>query len=140
MACPYFYPVEKVEDKSGFRFLRLPLGDPYKGFCRVDPISYRRPDENHVRDFCNLGYVRHRCPYFPEESGPDADRFSISLDRNGLIQIWYVVEKNHTAFEHGRLEYSRDTNSFTAGHSNELVQKQADAYLQSYLRRKGQIK
>jgi hypothetical protein len=136
MACPYFYPQAPLEGKG--KRPRLPLGDPYTGLCRVDPMRDWRPDEATLRESCNLGYACGRCPRFPKQAGPDAIRFSVTGDQNGVLRIFYVCEQNHSPLEHGTLEYSLGSAAFLKGHSNPLLQKQAQAYVDSYLRRKHQ--
>ena len=136
MACPYFYPTERLDEKT--KHPRLPLGDPYTGLCRVDPMRDWRPDDATLRHSCNLGYARGRCPRFPKEAGPDATRFSVTGDQDGLLTIFYVSEQGHTPLEHGTLEYSATMGRFLRGHSNRLLQKQAQAYVDSYLLRKRQ--
>jgi hypothetical protein len=135
MACPYFYPVERFDEKAWPKHPRLPLGDPYVGLCRADPMRERRPDDAVLRDYCNLGYARGRCPQFPG-SGPDALRFSVVGDRHRLLRIFYVLEKEHATVEHGTLEYSEETREFLVGHSNRIIEQQAGAYAASYVHRK----
>jgi len=136
MACPYFSPQARSEQKA--KHPRLPLGDPHTGLCRVDPMRDWRPDEATLRQCCNLGYARLRCPRFPQEPGPDAIRFSITGDQDGVLKVFYVTEQDHSALEHGTLEYSATAGGFLDAHSNQLLQKQAQAYVESYLRRKHQ--
>ena len=136
MACPYFYPQARSEKKA--KQPRLPLGDAYSGLCRVDPMRDWRPDEALLRDCCNLGYARGRCPRFPDEPGPDATRFSVTSDQDGALSVFYVSERNHTAHEHGTLEYSVGAGKFLSDCPNQLLHKQAQAYVESYLRRKHQ--
>ncbi|MGH9659209.1 MAG: hypothetical protein ACRD96_11740, partial [Bryobacteraceae bacterium] len=60
MACPYFYPVEKL---AGAPRGIAPLGDLYNGECRAaEPVA--APGDL-LRDFCNMGYAAGRCPRFP---------------------------------------------------------------------------
>jgi len=104
----------------------------------VDPMRDWRPDEATLRESCNLGYARARCPRFPKEAGPDALRFSVTGDQEGVLRIFHVSEQNHSPLEHGTLEYSEDAGKFLNGHPNQMLQKQAQAYVESYLRRKHQ--
>lgn len=136
MACPYFYPQERLDKKA--KRPRLPLGDPYTGLCRVDPMRDWRPDEAILRECCNLGYARGKCSRFPQEAGPDAIRFSITGDEDGVLKVFFVTEQGHTAVEHGTLEYSATERKFLQGHPNQLLEKQAQAYADSYLLRKHQ--
>ena len=133
MPCPYFYPVGQLGWPNA---PRLPLGDAYTGLCRADPDAQMDPDPVALRDLCNLGYARGRCMHFPAGAGPDAVRFSVARDAGGLVQICWVRERDHHPFDHGRLEYSQEAQSFTGGIAEESVRQQAQAYVSSYLRRK----
>jgi len=79
--------------------------------------------------------AREKCPRFPGD-GADAVRFSISKDQDGVIGIYWVVEKDHLPFAHGPLEYSREAARFIPSHTDPRVAQQAQAYISSYLRRK----
>lgn len=136
MACPYFYPVEPFQDREWPTPPRLPLGDPFHGMCLVNPTREARPEMDTLRHYCNLGYARGKCARFPEVAGPDAVRFMVAGDRDGIVKLQYVVEKDHAPFEHGPLEYSLAEQRFLVTHSNELLRRQAQAYVESYVRRK----
>lgn len=135
MACPWFYPVERMTS-GGRNGMPLPLGDAWSGFCHAAGGSPWTPDPPSSRQFCNFGYAREKCPRCPTE-GPDAVRFAISKDREGVIGILWVVEKDHLPFAHGKLEYSRAEGRFPEPSTDALVAQQAYAYVSSYLHRKG---
>ena len=124
MACPYFDPGERVSGSSGS------LGDLYSGQCRAGGW---RPDQQTIADRCNLGYARGSCSHFPADGGPDAVRFSVSADDNTLIKILYSIERDHRPFSSGALEFSTATGVFAA--APESVERLANAYVRSYLRR-----
>lgn len=113
----------------------MPLGDAWSGCCLAVPEAEWMPDANTTRQLCNFGYAREKCPRVPRDA-PDAVRFSISNDQDGLIRIYWVVEKNHLPFAHGPLEYSRVNAGFQTVHPDACVARQAQAYIGSYLRRK----
>lgn len=113
----------------------MPLGDPWAGTCHALPGGDWRPDPNTLRELCNFGYAREKCGRVPPGS-PDAVRFSISHDREGVIRIYWVVEKDHLPFAHGPLEYSRADEAFREAHPDCRLVRQAQAYISSYLRRK----
>jgi len=138
MACPYFFPVVKFEDKAWAKPPRLPLGDPYAGVCCVDPLREWRPDETTLREYCNRGYARKNCSRFPEDAEADAVRFAVTKDQDVVVTIYYVLEKDRRPVEHGSLEYSTETRRFTSDDASGLLLKQAQAYVESYLRRKSQ--
>ncbi len=134
MACPWFYPVECL-NPGGRKGTPLPLGDAWSGLCRADAGADWTPDAESVQRLCNFGYAREKCPRFPGDSA-DAVRFSISKDQDGVIGIYWVVEKNHLPFGHGRLDYSTLEGRFAEAPPDALVARQAFAYVSSYLRRK----
>lgn len=136
MACPYFFPVERFAEKMWSKPPRLPLGDPYLGICCVDPLREWRPDEATLREFCNQGNARGKCSRFPTGAGPDAVRFAVTGDREGTVTISYVVEKDRAPSEHGTLEYSTDGAGFQPNNASGLLERQAQAYAESYMRRK----
>jgi hypothetical protein len=85
---------------------------------------------------CNLGYARGECARFPAGEGPDAVRFTISGHESTAIRIYYVVERDHHPFAHGRLEYSPAAAGFVTPPETAALERQAQAYVESYLRRK----
>jgi hypothetical protein len=126
MSCPHFYP---TESRGGSAL--LPLLDSWTGLCHADPAHPALPPNTLT---CNLGYARGQCARFPNDTSPDAVRFTIShFDANGLL-LYYVIERDHHPFAYGPLEYS-----FTSGFphiTDPLLKQQATAYVKSYQRRK----
>lgn len=114
----------------------MPLGDAWSGVCRAVPDAEWAPDPNTLQQLCNFGYARERCARVPA-GGPDALRFGISHDRGGIVRIYWVMEKDHLPFAHGPLDYSRAEAGFQTAHPDGRVNRQAEAYVSSYLRRKG---
>ena len=118
----------------------LPLGDWWQGVCHAvpgAPTAEAGADGDSWRDTgCNMGYARGRCARFPEGEGPDAVRIPISSHESARIRIYYVVERDHHPFAHGRLEYSLAAAAFTTPPETATLARQAQAYVESYLRRK----
>ena len=139
MACPYFYPVERMSQATGKKMAPMPLGEAWSGVCRADPDGEWPPDANTAQQLCNFGYAGDKCGRFPS-GGADAVRFSISSDRDDLIRIYWVMEKNHLPVAHGPLDYSRPNSSFQTVSPDACVTRQAQAYVDSYLRRKGDFR
>lgn len=135
MACPCFYPLAPAPIAIGRKAPPMPLGDAWSGVCRAVPGSEPAPAPIAVQQFCNFGYARGKCARVPEDA-PDAVRFSISDDRDGVIRIHWVVEKNHLPFAHGPLHYLRARGAFTVTHPDPCIARQAEAYVAGYLRRK----
>jgi len=136
MACPYFYPVTAC-GRAGENAL-LPLGDCWTGVCRAAPDTPWQPEEAALRPMCNLGYARGNCARFPAHDGPDAVRFVIANDDGAIVKIYYVVESDHHPFSHGPLNYSRGPGGFGSAPEDEILTRQATAYVESYLRRKSE--
>ena len=86
MACPYFYPVARFEASSWAVPPRLPLGDAYTGECRA-PGAPSAPDENRMREICNVGYGRGCCDRFPESANADGVRFHVASDRGERMDV-----------------------------------------------------
>jgi hypothetical protein len=125
MACPYFFPVARFETSPWSVPPRLPLGDAFSGVCRA-PQNGVQPDETRMREVCNPGLGRHACEQFPPGSTVDAIRFHVAKDSGEFIQIQYVFEKDCWPTEHGN----------ASGLTNEISRRQADVFLESYLRRR----
>ena len=136
MACPYFFPVVPRTEGSNPQHAMLPLGATWTGFCRALSDRAWQPDEAILRSLCNLGYARGTCSRFPSGDGPDAVRFTISRDDGASLRIYYVVERDHHPFSHGPLEYSLANAAFADPPQGEIICRQAQAYVESYLRRK----
>jgi hypothetical protein len=114
---------------------RLPLGDLWRGVCQASATPYT-PDDPTAGELCNMGYARRRCPRYPQTDAGDATRFLIARDRDDLIRIEYVVERNHHPHAHGALEYGRALGDLTGSVEDTVLTRQALAYVTSYLRRR----
>jgi hypothetical protein len=108
----------------------LPLGDWWQGACHAGGQS--EIDLAH----CNMGYARGQCPRFPQDQGADAVRFTISRHEAVVLRIYYVAERDHHPFEQGPLEYSLTAHALVDPPAQATLARQAEAYAQSYLRRK----
>lgn len=136
MACPYFFPTERFAEAAWPKHPRLPLGDPYKGICRADPKHERSPAVETLRECCNPGRAHQRCSHFPKSSGADAFRFCVASDADGVIGIFYVAERGGRTVESGTVDFETATGLFRDTQAGETLEKQARAYVESYLRRK----
>jgi len=134
MSCPYFYPVESQGGSA-----MLPLGESWAGYCRAVPGEQWRPGDAGLQRSCNLGYERGSCPRFPAGDGPDAIRFTISRLEGDILRIYYVVERDHHPFAHGPLACSLGSGEWSPGTQDDTLQRQAQAYVESYLRRKKEL-
>ena len=137
MACPYFCPSEPLPWSKWPGKLRPPLGDLYRGKCHAATEPFL-PSERLLVDCCNLGYARTECSRFPSGDGPDAVRFGLSADDGRTVVVAYVVEHVYLPLRHGTLRYLRATKSWSDLNVDGLLARQAEAYLASYLRSKGE--
>jgi hypothetical protein len=137
MACPFFYPTERLKEQPWPHPSRLPLGHGFAGRCRSRPAEEFLPGQERLRDCCNLGYARPQCDRFPADSLADAVRFALSADEDGLVTIHYVVEKSHHPFEHGSFRYDAARHAILESSGNPSVRRQAEVYAESYLLSKG---
>jgi hypothetical protein len=136
MACPYFYPVNPRTGGTGPQHAMLPLGGAWTGLCKSSCDSQRQPDERTQRTLCNLGYARGSCQHFPANEGPDAVRFTIQHDEGDAVRLYYVMERDHHPYAHGRLAYSRERAALENPPEGEVLPRQACCYVESYLRLK----
>jgi len=135
MACPFFYPGEPLASAPGEL---LPLGDAYDGECRAPAAVAAKsaPAPDIIRELCNLGYARGRCPHFDGVHPSDANRFAVSADSGGRVVIQFVEERDHRPGRHGSLEYDPASAGFSTAGLEPTLDRQARAYLRAYLRRK----
>jgi len=133
MACPFFDPATPFSWEEWPNPPRMPLGDPHSGACTAQGSTDGATAQlSTVRTCCNTGYARGVCPKFPGGEAPDAVRFGIVRREGGMAAIRYVIERDHHPFADGTLELTE------AGPADdELLQRQARAFLSSYLRRNG---
>jgi hypothetical protein len=87
-------------------------------------------------DCCNLGYARGRCPHFPEGAGPDALRFAVARHSGSLVSLCCVAEKDYLPFSRAALEFDIASKSFTAPPVDAILERQAWAYVTSFIHRK----
>jgi hypothetical protein len=136
VACPYFYPTERLEQKLWPHPARLPLGGGFFGVCRARPGEEFRPGEAALRDWCSLGYARTECGRFPSGSGPDAVRFAVAGDDGAVVRIQYVVEQGHLPLEHGLLEFDRSRAAYRRPPCEAVLARQAQVYAENYVHRR----
>jgi len=114
----------------------LPLGDAWPGFCHAREGGPIAPGPALLVSHCHLGYVRGRCAYFPkDDAGADAIRFVVRGESAHELHLYYVMERDHHPFGHGPLQYSVSMGRFAEAPANPTFARQAEAYVESYLRR-----
>ena len=150
MACPYFMPVEKMENGSWPHPSRLPLGCGWKGHCTAPGHEEQVPSQGVLEAFCNLGYASS-CAWAPTQRLWDSVRFAAiaPLERKArgksfiapdeparVLRLTYVCERDHCPVEHGELEFDLAANSWLKPHADARIQKMAGCFLESYLKKK----
>ena len=143
MACPFFLPIEKLENGAWLHAGRLPLGCGWTGKCTAPGHEGEAPSSEELREFCNLGYAEG-CGRLPRERLWDSVRFgarTLSGEGNnngtgGRIQIRYVCERGHRPAEHGVLEFDVVEARWEQRHRDERVQRMAECFLESYVEKR----
>lgn len=133
MACPFFRPTEPVRDWK--HAPRVPLGEPYYGWCAAGEAPHT-PDAHTVREACNFGYARARCPRFPEQTGVDAYRYTLRSTANGEWTVVWVAETQHAPAAFGELCLGPEAEVLVNG-APEPVQWQVRAFVHAEWRKRG---
>lgn len=154
MACPYFMPVERLENGNWPHPARLPLGSGWSGHCTAPGHEGQTPPQDVLEVFCNLGYASS-CSWTPRERVWDAVRFAVSAPLDSasrkkasgktqdiapvpanVLLLRYVCERDHRPVEHGELAFDLSRATWQRPHSNPSVQRMAECFLESYLKNK----
>jgi hypothetical protein len=142
VACPFFMPVEKLENGNWLHASRLPLGCGWSGRCTAPGHEGEAPTEDELREFCNLGYAEG-CGRLPKDRKWDSVRFgarTLTDDQNKTsgrrIQIRYVCERVHRPAEHGMLEFDAAEARWNQCHADSRLQRMAECFLASYLEKR----
>jgi len=139
LACPFFVPLEIVNDGSWQHPSRLPLGAGWTGNCRASGRELATSD-GYIREFCNLGYATS-CPHLPRNRDWDAIRFSVAHVSREQVTICFVCELDHAPIEHGKLTFDLTGEDWVDAHVDARVQRLAVCYLETYrARRTGEIR
>jgi len=145
VACPYFMPVEKLENGSWPHPARLPLGAGWSGHCTSPGHEGQLPSQDILEAFCNLGYAEC-CAWAPRERAWDAVRFAVTApgkaakgaigDPSQLLRLQFVCERDHRPVASGELEFDLPRGTWLCRHNDARVQKMAECFLESYLKKK----
>lgn len=115
---------------------RLPLGAGFSGTCCAGAQATEVvPDDNTLRDFCNLGHARG-CSRLPEHRRADSVRFAVAQDAGERIVLNYVYDLDHLPVAHGQLEYDCARRRWTSTVTDACLERQAECYLAVYLERR----
>ena len=135
MACPFFLPQKRIENPTWPHPARLPLGDSWMGQCTAPGHQGAQPSDEELKDGCNLGYAR-ACPRLPRDRHGDAVRFSLARDRDDKLSVQFVCEIGHAPAALGILQFDAAAGRWSSAHADTRIQKMAECFLDSYLRRK----
>jgi hypothetical protein len=144
MACPFFMPIEKLENGTWPHPARLPLGCGWSGHCTAPGHEGDRLQLEELHS-CNLGYA-DSCRRMPQDRVWDAVRFAMrastlrtsnGLEFLGRIELQYVCERKHRPGEYGTLEFDSVGLKWLRSHADPRVQKMAECFLQVHLERRG---
>ena len=142
MACPFFMPIEKLENGTWLHAGRLPLGCGWSGHCTAPGHEGESPSQDELHQFCNLGYAKG-CGRLPAERTWDSIRFGArsvgSGEENGRqrrVQITYVCERGHLPAEHGVLEFESADLRCERPHRDRRVQRMAECFLRAFIEKK----
>ena len=142
MACPFFLPIERLENGTWPHAQRLPLGCGWSGHCTAPGHEGELPSPEELREFCNLGYAKG-CVRLPQERAWDSVRFAARSasgeGRNptgGCIQIRYICERGHLPAEHGLLTFDAEDARWVERHRDDRVQRMAECFLDTYVEKR----
>lgn len=101
--------------------------------------------------FCNLGYASS-CSWAPVQRVWDAVRFAVSAPSAPgrrdepstsdadpparVLRLRYVCERDHRPVQHGDLVFDLSNATWLRTHDDLRIQKMAECFLESYLKRK----
>lgn len=130
LACPFFVPLEILNDGSWPHPSRLPLGAGWTGNCRASGQELAASD-THLREFCNLGCAT-ACPHLPQGRDWDAIRFSVARANASQVTLRYVCELDHAPIEHGELSLDLASGAWLNPHPDRRVHRLAICYVDGY--------
>lgn len=142
MACPYFMPTARLEGGNWPHPGRLPLGCGWTGHCTAPGHEGGSPNRKILEELCNLGYAS-TCPWAPPQRVWDAVRFSVitpeerdATTPSRVLRLLYVCEHDHRPVAHGDLLIDLGSATWMQQHEDARIQKMAECFLESYLRKK----
>jgi hypothetical protein len=145
VACPFFMPIEKLENHAWQHPARLPLGCGWSGHCTAPGHEGEVPPLEAMEQLCNLGYAAN-CGRLPQERSWDAVRFAVVAARGEIkavtgngrvpsatILLQYVCEREHRPAQHGLLQFDSAGAGWLERHADSRVQKMAECFMETYL-------
>ena len=113
MPCPFFFPLQRAEMLNGIEPARAPLHAIHQGLCRASDEE-RVPTLEVLEQYCNFGYGKRGCEWFPATADADAVRFSY---RGG--EVVYIVERDCFPIRHGSINTA-----------DSVIRRQAEVFIQ----------
>ncbi len=129
MACPFFMPEQRFDSDWPFP-QRLPLGAGWAGTCTAPGHEGARPSGEELKSGCNLGYAKS-CRRLPAERHADAVRFALGEERDGILHVLFVCERDYLPAGNGELLYQAENASWLHSHPDACVQRMAECYVQA---------
>lgn len=140
-------PVEKLSGGNWPHPARLPLGCGWSGHCTAPGHDGETPSQDVLEAFCNLGYASS-CGWAPQAREWDAVRFAVSapsplnpaLRADALparfLKLIYICERDHRPVSQGELVFDLENAAWLRPHDDARVQKMAECFVDTYLKRK----
>ena len=137
MACPFFMPEQRFDSDWPFP-QRLPLGAGWTGTCTAPGHEGARPSDEELRSGCNLGYAKS-CSRLPADRHADAVRFVMGEERDGILRVLFVCERDYLPAGHGELLYKTANASWLHSHPDRRVQRMAECYVRTQRPRRANL-
>jgi hypothetical protein len=137
VACPFFMPEQRFDSDWPFP-QRLPLGAGWTGTCTAPGHEGARPTDEELKSGCNLGYAK-TCSRLPAERHADAVRFVLGEERDGILRVLFVCERDYLPAGHGELLYKTANASWLHSHPDPRVQRMAECYVQTQRTRRANL-
>ena len=133
MACPFFMPTERFEGRAWLHPSRLPLGAGWHGRCTAGHPDAPPPTDEHVQRYCNLGYAT-TCSDFPSGRSPTRSVWRSHTHTEEQIS-WLRLRIEPSARRAWRPGVCTGRWSWISPHPDPRIQKMAECYLESHLRK-----
>jgi hypothetical protein len=141
-------PVQKLQGGNWPHPARLPLGCGWSGHCTAPGHDGEIPPQHILEALCNLGYAGS-CTWAPSPRDWDAVRFAVAAPVDAspekfqsgtlparVLRLSYVCERDHRPVAKGELVFDLATSTWLSRHYDSRVQKMAECFLDTYLKRK----
>lgn len=92
MPCPYFEPRHAV--RSQYPNARLPLLYEHDGLCHAGRALLEAPEAMRFR-YCNHGYSRGACEYFPASETRSCLRYQVTRRSETEFEITIIEEQEY---------------------------------------------